>query len=564
VFDEAWILYEDDDLIAVDKPAGMPSQAADASRPDDLVTRLLAHLSERGGREPYLGVHQRLDKETSGVLVMTRRREANASLAAQFEGRLVDKRYRAAVLGWAKGRKRATLRDLLAPGEGGRVRVARPGEKGAQQATTQVEEVGRHGDRVLLELRLETGRTHQARIQLAHAGAPLAGDRLYGGAGAPRLLLHASEITLNHPRTGKPLTLRAPEPPELASWIERGDPGATIYDDPEALARALARASMGRYALEHGSEGAERTTAFRFVNDAGDALPGLAVDVYDAWLVAELHADDAELFGNEPRKERVLDALYALGARGVYLKVRPKQASTVVDTRQEHLAPRLPVRGEEAPAEIEILEDGIPYGARLADGLSTGVFLDQRANRHRVREAAKGKRVLNLFAYTCAFSIAAARGGAARTVSVDAAVTALERGRQGFERAGVALGTDHVFAAEDAFTWLRRAGKGSERFDLVVLDPPSYSSTKKRRFVAKTDYAELAAEAMSLVDAGGVLLACANHRGISQGRFRKMLHDAARIARRGVVQVKDLPAPVDFPAGIGGESHLKAVWVRLE
>src|SRR6202041_664546 len=123
---------------------------------------------------------------------------------------------------------------------------------------------------------------------------------------------------------------------------------------------------------------------------------------------------------------------------------------------QEHLAPRLPVRGEEAPAEIEILEDGIPYGVRLADGLQTGLFLDQRANRRRVREAVSGKRVLNLFAYTCAFSIAAARGGAARTVSVDAAVTALERGRHGFERAGVACGSAHTFAAEDAFGWLRR------------------------------------------------------------------------------------------------------------
>jgi len=93
-FDDAWILYEDDFLIAVDKPAGIPSQAADPERPDDLVTRLSAHLLARGGREPYLGVHQRLDKDTSGVLVLAKRREANASLAMQFEGRKVEKRYR--------------------------------------------------------------------------------------------------------------------------------------------------------------------------------------------------------------------------------------------------------------------------------------------------------------------------------------------------------------------------------------------------------------------------------------------------------------------------------------
>src|SRR5580692_10933364 len=118
-FDEAWILYEDDDLIAVDKPAGMPSQATDAGRRDDLVSRLSAHLAARGRGKPYLGVHQRLDKDTSGVLVMTKRREVNAAVAAQFEGRTVEKRYRAAVTGWSRGR-RATLKDALAPGEGGR------------------------------------------------------------------------------------------------------------------------------------------------------------------------------------------------------------------------------------------------------------------------------------------------------------------------------------------------------------------------------------------------------------------------------------------------------------
>jgi 23S rRNA (cytosine1962-C5)-methyltransferase len=206
----------------------------------------------------------------------------------------------------------------------------------------------------------------------------------------------------------------------------------------------------------------------------------------------------------------------------------------------------------------------VPFAARLADGLSTGIFLDQRANRRRVREASRGKRVCNLFAYTCGFSIAAARGGAARTVSVDASALALERGRAGFERAGVTCGAAHVFAAEDVFAWLRRARKAPERFDLVVLDPPSYSSTKKRRFVAKTDYAELAAEAMSVIDAGGALLACANHRGISRARFRKMIHDAARIAGRRLVSAKDLPSPGDHPAAIGGEPHLKAIWARLE
>jgi 23S rRNA (cytosine1962-C5)-methyltransferase len=562
-FDDAWIVYEDDDLIAVDKPAGMPSQAADVGREDDLVARLSAHLRARGHGKPYLGVHQRLDKDTSGVIVMTKRREANASLAAQFEGRTVEKRYRAGVTGWPEGRRSAVLKDALAPGDGGRTRVARPGEKGAQPAVMHVNAVARSGARAIVGLALETGRTHQARVQLAHARAPIAGDRLYGGAPAPRLLLHASDVTLAHPRTQKRLEIRAPIPADFDLWLSRGDLGAGVYDDDAALARTLARAVLGRHALGRPVDAALATTAFRLVNEEGDGLPGLAVDVYGDWLVAHLYADDAGLWDDLARKNRLFDALGSLGIGGVYVKVRPKQANTLVDTRREDLAPVEPVRGSPAPPEIEVLEDGIPYGVRLGDGLSTGLFLDQRANRRRVREASSGKRVLNLFAYTCAFSVAAARGGATRTVSVDAAAVALERGRQNFARAGVDEGPAHAFVAEDVFAWLGRAKKKTERFDLVILDPPSYSSTKKRRFVAKTDYAELAAEAMALVDTGGVLVACANHRGIVKARFRRLLHEAARAAGREVLQAKDLPIPSDFPAPLGGESHLKVVWVRL-
>jgi 23S rRNA (cytosine1962-C5)-methyltransferase len=556
-FDATWVVFEDDALLAIDKPEGIPSQAADPERPDDVVTRLRAHLEARGD-DAYLGVHQRLDKDTSGVLVFTRRRDVNAAVAAQFEGRKVQKRYLAGVTGWKK-KGEVVLRDALARGDGGRMRVARRKERGAEDAVSRVLELSRERDRSIVALQLETGRTHQARVQLAHAGAPIAGDRLYGGAVAPRLMLHASELGMVHPRTGAEVRFRAPTPPDLEAWLREGDLGARVYDDPAALRRTLARAVRSRYALGR----AETTTALRLVHEAGDALPGLVVEKFADWLVAEFHGDDPELFGNEARRARVLDELFSLGAAGVYMKVRPKQSSTLVDTRREELAPSEPVRGSAAPSELTVLEHGIPYDVRLGDGLQTGFFLDQRNNRLRVREAAKGSRAANLFAYTCSFSVAAAKGGANETVSVDAAVTALERGRANFERAGIACGRAHTFVAEDAFTWLERAKRRGERYDLVVCDPPTYSSTKKRRFVAKDDYVELAAAAMAIVAKGGVLLACVNHRGISKGRFRKILHDAARAAKRDIVQAKDLPVPSDFPAPMGGEPHVKSVWVRL-
>jgi 23S rRNA (cytosine1962-C5)-methyltransferase len=438
--------------------------------------------------------------------------------------------------------------------------------------------LGRRAERALLELELETGRTHQARVQLAQAGSPIAGDALYGGPAAPRLMLHASALALEHPCTGRPLRLAAPPPADFDDWLAHGDRGEAIYDDAGGLQRALGRALERRWALGRSAGGARPTTAFRLVNEEGDALPRLAVDVYDAWLVAQLYGDDGPLrsgreAGRRPeghtdlwevaRRDRLLDALASLGFDGVYLKVRPRQANVLVDTRREDLAPALPVRGQPAPDPLPIVEEGMPLLVRLGDGLSTGVFLDQRGNRLRVRELAAGARVANLFAYTCAFTVAAALGGATRTVSVDAAAAALERGRENLAGAGLLDRGEHAFVADDAFAWLARAARRGERFDLVILDPPSYSTTKRGRFVADSDYAALAAQALALLGPGGRLLACTNHRGISPMRFRRILFDAGRLAKRDVTQVRDMPEGADFPVPPGGRPNMKSALVTV-
>jgi 23S rRNA (cytosine1962-C5)-methyltransferase len=563
-FRDAWILHEDADLIAIDKPEGVPSQAADPERPDDVVTRLGRFLAARGA-DPYVGVHQRLDRDTSGVLVYARRKDANKSLATQFERRSVEKTYVACVRGWRTKQGRVTLRDTLVPDDEGRMRVAPPRSRarGAVEAVTHVREVSREGDRAWLELSLETGRTHQARVQLAHAGAPIAGDAAYGGSGAPRLMLHARTIALRHPATGAPLRIDSPVPADFALWLARGDLGEGVYDDGPAFERALRRALERRWALGRSEGGPRSTTAFRLLNEDGDATPRLAVDVYGAWLVAQIHGGEG-LLADSKRRDRVLDALGGLGFDGVYLKMRPKQANTLVETRREDVAPRLPVRGVPAPDELEIEEEGCPMLVRLGDGLSTGLFLDQRDNRRRLKAMAGDQSVANLFAYTCGFSLVAALGGARRTTSVDASVAALERGRAAFEHAHVMDETAHSFVAVDAFSWLERAERRKEVFDIVVLDPPSYSALKRgARFVADKDYVHLAAAALRIAAPRGRLLACTNHRGISRSRFRKVLFDAARAADRRVAQIKDLPAPPDFPEGSAREPHTKSALVTL-
>jgi 23S rRNA (cytosine1962-C5)-methyltransferase len=612
-FDPARILFEDPFVIGVDKPEGVPSQAADPAHPDDVVHRLGHFLAERDGvRAPaYLGVHQRLDQDTSGVLLYAKRKEANARIAQQLEGRSAEKRYVAVVEGWRGGDRR--LEHALARGADGRTHVA-PRDRRAKRAVSHVHVLSRHGARALLELRIETGRTHQIRAQLAAEGAPVSGDRLYGGAPADRLMLHAASISLAHPVTGAPLRVEAPlpacfeealagagdaaalhpgsaprngrtgngaresapstapagrsppSPPfEGVDGAERGARGHTApsssrpRDEPggravrDSLRGALARAAERRWGLAHRANEAEPTTAYRLIHEGGDGLAGLAVDVYDGWLVAHVYDDTIEA-----QLDRVLDALEALGARGIYVKRRPKQANVIVDGRAEAFAPSLPVRGEAAPEPLVIFENGLPFRVRLGEGLSTGVFLDQRANRARVRELAKGARVLNLFAYTCAFTVAAAAGGARESLSVDASSRVLAWGRENLAGAGLASSA-HRFEPGDVFDVLARLAREKARFDLVCVDPPTYSTTRASRWTSGGDWRELGARVLRVLAPRGKVLACSNDRRLSQQKFRRYLHDAARDASVSLAQLKDLPCPADFPPPFGADPHLKSV-----
>jgi len=553
-FDPDRIVFEDRSLLVVDKPSGVPTQAARETDRDDLPARLRAFLAARDGGAPYLGIHQRLDRATSGLVLYTRDKAANAPIAKQLEGRTAQKTYLAAVEGYKGGARR--LEHRLGPLVDGKVSVVDPRDRRGQDAITHVDVVAREGRRALLSLRLETGRTHQARAQLAAIGSPIAGDRLYGGPAASRLLLHAEKLVVAHPADGRTLTLVAPAPPAFARWLAEGDraPLTPTSLDAAVFAEVVDRAREERYGLGCSGD----TTAFRLLHEDGDGTPGLSVDVYGEHLVAQFYAAfDATT------EAALLDGLHRLGFAGIYLKRRPKQANVVVDTRNDALAPAEPVRGSAAPPEFPVLEHGLPFLVRLGDGLSTGIFLDQRENRRRVRELAAGKSVLNLFAYTAPFTVAAAAGGASRTVSVDASKQALAWAERNLAHAGLASDR-HVMVVDDVFDWIDRQKKLRERFDLVILDPPSYSLVGARRFSTDADYKDLAARCLALVARGGSLLACSNHRQTVQAKLRRWLHEAARTAQREVVQMKDLPPPVDFPPPYGAQPHLKSVLVTVQ
>lgn len=222
------ILYRDDFLLAADKPPGLPTHAtADPSRPS-LVGHVVEHL--RGAAVPYVGVHQRLDRDTSGIVLLATDPRANLGLARAFEGRRVEKTYLALTARPARLPPRRFRVDAPLgasgpgdPGRRGRVTVGRPG---AKPACTDVVVREVLASALLVEARPLTGRKHQVRAHLAHAGLPVLGDPLYGdGRGAERLMLHASRLSLPHPVSGRPLVIDSPPPSDFEAALARARGG---------------------------------------------------------------------------------------------------------------------------------------------------------------------------------------------------------------------------------------------------------------------------------------------------------------------------------------------------
>jgi 23S rRNA (cytosine1962-C5)-methyltransferase len=531
------VLQHAEGLLVVDKPHGIPVHGGDEGLRGDLVTRLGDFLEARG-EDRYLGVHQRLDEGTSGVMLFTTTRERNAEIARVVERHELGRRYVAVVTlrdgrfaeRLARGPVRLEHRLLV---EERRSRVV---DKGGVVAVSEARLLERSGSRALVELRPETGRTHQLRVQLAHEGAPIAGDLEYGGEPAARLLLHAAELTLGTAR------LAAPVPASFERFA-RGKPAA--LGDDVTLRRSLEDAAILRAPL------AAVTDVYRLANDEADELPGVTIDRYGDHAVLHTSSDEAEA-----RASELAEGLVELGARGVYLKVRRR-----ADARRasQDLAPDAPILGEPAPARFLVTERGIRLWVELGRGQSTGLFLDQRENRRRIRELAGGRRVLNLFSYTSSFGVAAAVGGASEVVSVDVAAPALATARDNFRENGIEPASHH-FLKDDALDYLARAARRGERYDLIVLDPPSFaSSAAGSPFAVSKHYGRAAELALAVLAPGGRLLAVTNHRKTSSGRLRRLLRDAAERARVPVVQLKDLPSQLDCPDGPDGPVPSKSV-----
>ena len=236
------------------------------------------------------------------------------------------------------------------------------------------------------------------------------------------------------------------------------------------------------------------------------------------------------------------------GFRSAYVKLRPAGGKPVAFPG--------PAWGE-AVESVVVTENGIRYVVRPGAGLSTGLFLDMREVRAWVAEHAAGRSVLNLFAYTCAFGVAALSGGAGHVLNLDLSRSSLAWGQENYELNGLPV-DERDFVYGDALDWLARFAKRNQTFGLVILDPPSFSTSKRGHFAVERDYPRLAAAAARVVAPGGILLAATNHAGIAGTRFDAVLARGLAEANRQARLLRRWHEPgLDFPVAPGDHPYLK-------
>ena len=415
----------------------------------------------------------------------------------------------------------------------------------------------------------EHGRESRAEIGI---GAERAGDGpglegrdshlvLLAKAARVRLLaaqvLRVSEEPLELPEEGSAYPVELPERCLLrtpaASWVvpphgahytaQRGTrwqdgrpPMNATAVSTRVLSSARLRESLfGRFRAE------PSTDAYRLIHADADGFPGIHVDAYAGYLV--LNVARPEAIEAAPALEEALSALDPLG---IIRKLRHEEQGRgkVKDSVSSGKAP---------PDTLAVKEEGIPFEVELRGGFHTGLFMDLREERRRLRGLAAGRRVLNTFAYTGAFSVAAALGGAEEVTTVDVVAKAIERARRNFRLSGIEP-EKHRFARMDTLEYLRMAGRRGWSFGAIVLDPPTFAAFRGGTWSAKTGYADLLRLTIPLLERGGLLWAIANTESLPAERFEGALAKSFAAAKREARTLAVGGLPPDYPTPLGRES----------
>jgi 23S rRNA (cytosine1962-C5)-methyltransferase len=299
--------------------------------------------------------------------------------------------------------------------------------------------------------------------------------------------------------------------------------------DARWVAGRIAEAWDTREQIRTGS-----TTAYRWVFGESDGLPGIVVDLYGDYAVIRSYVDSVQAL-----VPWVADALHAHASlRGILWRRW--------DSNVE------PFWGQPPPRDLVVEEHGLLFFADLFAGQKTGLYFDQRENRRTLAPWCQDRRILDCFCYTGAFSLYAVRAGAASITAVDAAAGAVEAVQRNFTLNGFSLAR-HTFLVQDCFDLLKQLIAEGRRFDVVILDPPSFAHDRQGRRAAERAYLRLNRLALDCVEPGGLLASASCTSQVSPQAFRQVLAEAARRASKRLLIVHeaghaaDHPVPAHFP-----------------
>ncbi len=278
------------------------------------------------------------------------------------------------------------------------------------------------------------------------------------------------------------------------------------------------------------------TNAFRLINAEGDFIPGLVADLYDDVLVLQVGT-----LGMDRLKPFILDILAEkLKPRSVYEK------SDLPSRREEGLQDYEATLYGEPVEQVRIREDGLPFLVNVAGSQKTGFYLDQREMRKLVREQAAGRRVLNAFAYTGAFSVYAIKGGAIRADSVESSEKAIGLARENFMLNGITADAGSFFTA-DVFEFLRRPELD---YDFIILDPPAFAKKKSDVVPACRGYKDINRLAIQKVRPQGLVLTFSCSRFVDERLFQQVVFESALEAGRRARILQRYRQPYDHPINI--------------
>ena len=343
---------------------------------------------------------------------------------------------------------------------------------------------------------------------------------------------------------GKPLAVAAYSPrSQICARVWSFDPTQSI-DDGFLLDR-IQRAIAARSDVSGNGT--------RLVHAEADGLPGLIVDRYADVLVMQ-----CSTWGMEVKRERIVRLLLeATDARAVFERSdSDTRRLEGLDKRCENL------HGNAGSTAIELDEDGVRYLVDVVHGHKTGFYLDQRDHRALIRRLAKGRRVLDCFCYQGGFSLAASAGGATQVLAIDSSEPSLVTARA--NAAHNNLGTDIEWRNANAFEALREIAAGTEKFDLIVLDPPKLAPTAAHADRAARAYKDANLHALRALAPGGLLATFSCSGGVSPELFQKIVAGAASDAGVQAQIITKLGQPADHPIALSfpESEYLKGLLLR--